>query len=64
MGAIGARYGEGRSEEKVSIRLRRPGGDSECNVAPLRDDAALAPYRIPERFDSQAWLRRAKAATS
>ncbi len=62
MGAIVARYGKGRFEEKVAISLRQPGGDSECNVSPITDDAELAPYRIPERFDSQLGLKKRRAA--
>ena len=61
MGAIVARYGKGKDEQKVAIILRRPGGDSECNVEPFRDDAQLESYRIPERFDSQQWTRHRKS---
>ena len=51
-----ARYGKGRSLDRVTVKARRGDEEFELEVEPLRDDAELEPYRIPERFDP--WERR------
>jgi len=56
MARMVARYGKGKNQDRVTVRLRRGGEEREVEVEPVRDDAELEPYRIPEKFDP--WERK------
>lgn len=58
MAAIVARYGKGRAAERLAMILRQGKDEDLLDVAPLRDEAGLAPYRIAEKFDSGDLKRR------
>ncbi|MBN2171161.1 MAG: hypothetical protein JW819_07580 [Candidatus Krumholzibacteriota bacterium] len=51
MAAAVARYGKGRAEARVVVIAQLADATRELDVAPLAGDAALASWRIPERFD-------------
>ena len=56
--AITARYGKGREQASLSVKVTEPQGERLLEVVPITDERELDRWRVPEKFDSGELLNR------